>query len=272
MTKRAWTIVGFTVLCVAVAFLWPAKPQPLCYHDFADDRTMFGVPNFLDVASNAAFLIPGIVGLVVVARRRTQFVSDRERWPYAAFFAGVLLTAVGSAYYHLAPDNERLFWDRLPMTVAFMSLVAAQIVERINVKAGLVLLLPMLIVGAASVLYWRATERAGAGTVIPYGVLQGYSVVILLVITLLHRSRYTRGSDIYWVFAAYVAAKLFEWLDGEILALGNLVSGHTLKHLAAAAAGFVVCRMLMLRTPIAQPTTGPPVRARGDSVRPIRST
>jgi hypothetical protein len=272
LTKQTGYIVAFTALSVAAAFLLPAMPQPAAYHEFADRRAMLGVANFLDVASNAGFLLAGLGGLAVVARRRTRFVLEAERLPYAVFFAGLLLTAAGSAYYHLVPDNERLFWDRLPMTVAFMSLVAAQIVERINVKAGLVLLLPMLIVGAASVLYWRATERAGAGNVIPYGVLQGYSVVILLVITLLHRSRYTRGSDIYWVFAAYVAAKLFEWLDGEIIALGNLVSGHTLKHLAAAAAGFVVCRMLMLRTPIAQPTTGPPVRARGDSVRPIRST
>ena len=249
MTKHTWYIVGFTVLCVAAALLLPAMPQPAAYHDFADRRTMLGVANFLDVASNLGFLLAGVAGLAVVARRQTRFVSDTERWPYGVFFAGLLLTAAGSAYYHLVPDNERLFWDRLPMTVAFMSLVAAQIVDRINVRAGLALLVPMLIVGVASVLYWRATERAGAGNVMPYGVLQGYSVVILLVITWLHPSRYTRGNDIYWVFAAYVAAKLFEWLDNEILALGNLVSGHTLKHLAAAAAGFVVCRMLMLRTP-----------------------
>jgi hypothetical protein len=168
----------------------------------------------------------------------------------------MLLTAVGSAYYHLAPDNERLFWDRLPMTVAFMPLIATQIVERINIRAGLLLLLPMLLVGAASVLYWRATERAGAGNVMPYAILQGYSVVILLLIALLQPSRYTRGTDIYWVFAAYVLAKLLELLDQEILALGNLLSGHTLKHLAAAAAGFVVCRMLMLRRPVAERVTG----------------
>jgi hypothetical protein len=128
-----------------------------------------------------------------------------------------------------------------------MSLVAAQIVDRINVRAGLALLLPMLAVGAASVLYWRATERAGAGNLVPYGVLQAYSVVILLLIAWLHPSRYTRGGDVYWVFAAYVAAKVTEHFDVEILAIGNLVSGHTLKHLLAAAAGLVVCRMLLLR-------------------------
>jgi hypothetical protein len=198
---------------------------------------MFGVANFLDAASNLFFLLAGLAGLVVVMRPRTPFAFARERWPYALFFLGMLLTAAGSAYYHLTPDNERLFWDRLPMTVAFMSLIAAQVADRINARAGLVLLVPMLLVGAASVLYWRATERAGAGNVIPYGILQGYSVAILLLMAVLQPSRYTRGNDIYWVFAAYVLAKLLELFDREFLALGNLVSGHTLKHLAAAVAG-----------------------------------
>jgi hypothetical protein len=222
--------------------------QPLAYHEFADRRAMLGIANFLDVASNVGFLLAGVAGLFVVTRRQTRFESEVERWPYAVFFLGLLLTAAGSAYYHLAPDNARLFWDRLPMTIAFMSLVAAQIADRISVRAGLALLVPMLIVGVASVVYWRATEQAGAGNVMPYGLLQGYSAVILLVIAWLYPSRYTRGSDIYWVFAAYALAKLVEWLDREILALGNLVSGHTVKHLAAAAAGLVICRMLMRRT------------------------
>ena len=248
MAKRTWYIIAFTALSIAAAFLLPAMPQPPEYHHFADRRTMYGVANFLDVASNVGFLLAGIAGLVVVIRPRTRFEFSSERWPFAIFFSGMLLTALGSSYYHLAPDNERLFWDRLPMTIAFMSLIAAQLVDRINVRAGLALLLPMLLVGAVSVIYWRATERAGAGNVIPYGVLQGYSVVILLLIALLQPSRYTRGNDIYWVFALYVIAKVFELFDEPFLALGHFVSGHTLKHLAAAGAGFVVCRMLMLRT------------------------
>jgi hypothetical protein len=261
LPTRAWYVIAFTVLAAAAAFLLPAMPQPAAYHDFADHRSMLGVANFLDVASNIGFLLAGVAGLIVVARRRTQFTVGAERLPYAIFFAGLLLTAAGSAYYHLVPDNERLFWDRLPMTIAFMSLVAAQIVDRINIRAGLALLVPLLVVGAASVLYWRATERAGAGNLVPYGVLQAYSVVILLMLACLHPSRYTRGSDMYWVFAVYVTAKVVEFFDVEIFAIGNLVSGHTLKHLIAAGAGFVVCRMLMLRVPVA-PDAVPAPRGR----------
>jgi hypothetical protein len=246
--KRSYLyVVGFTVLSVLAAFLLPAMPQPVDYHDFADERPLLGVENFLDVTTNAAFVLAGLVGLAIVLRRATVFEADRERWPYAVFFVGVVLTGLGSGYYHLVPDNERLFWDRLPMTIAFMSLLAAQVVDRIDVRAGLALLVPMLLVGAASVLYWRATERAGAGNVIPYAVLQGYAVVVLFLLAKLHPSRYTRGSDIYWVFAGYVVAKVMETFDHQLYELGYVISGHSLKHVAAAIAALVVGRMLWLR-------------------------
>jgi hypothetical protein len=248
MLTRGRVLVGFSGLCLAAAFLLPAVPQPVDYHQFADQRELCGVANFLDVASNAGFLLAGILGLLVVLRPATVFEQPAERWPYAVFFVGMVLTAVGSAYYHLSPDNERLFWDRLPMTVAFMSLISAQVVDRMAVRAGLALLPPLLLVGVASVVYWRATEHAGGGNVLPYAILQGYSVVMLAVFAISQRSRYTRGSDVGWVFAGYLVAKLFELADRQAFELGHVVSGHTLKHLVAALAGLVVCRMLALRT------------------------
>lgn len=247
MAKRTLTIIGFTLLIIAAAFLLPAIPQPAAYHDFADRRAGFGIENVLDVVSNIGFLLAGIAGLAVVLRPGTRFEFASERWPYGIFFLAVLLTAVGSAYYHLAPDNERLFWDRLPIAIGLMSLIAAQVVDRVSVRAGLVLLVPAVLAGVVSTIYWIVTERAGAGNVVPYAVVQGYAVVILLVFALALPSRYTRGGDVYWVFAAYVIAKLMEHFDREVFALGTVVSGHTLKHVAAAAACFVVCRMLYRR-------------------------
>jgi hypothetical protein len=263
MSTRTRWIVAFTILCFIAAFLLPAMPQPLDYHQFADRRAAFGVPNFMDVASNVGFLIAGVAGLIIVLGGYAHFEFRRERWPYAVFFLGMLLTALGSSYYHLAPDNERLFWDRLPMTIAFMALVSSQVVDRINVRAGLVLLIPMLLVGAASVVYWLMTERAGAGNVLPYGILQGYSVVVLLLLTILCPSRYTRGSDLYWVFAWYALSKVLETFDPQILAIDHVVSGHTLKHLAAAVSGIAACNMLVRRTlkdsdPALRGTLAPP--------------
>lgn len=246
-SRRTLLLLAVTALSVAAALLLPALPQPAEYHAFADRRALYGIANALDVVSNLGFLLVGLAGLVIVARPGTRFEYRGERWPYALFFVGVLLTAVGSAYYHLAPDHERLFWDRLPMTIAFMSLIAAQIVDRLSIRAGLAVLPPLLLVGAASVLHWRASERLGDGNVLPYAILQGYSVLFLLLIALSHPSRYTHGRDIYWVFAGYVLAKVMELLDRQAFAIGHVVSGHTLKHLVAAAAGLIVCRMLLRR-------------------------
>jgi hypothetical protein len=248
ITWHTWIIVGIKVLAVAAALLIPEMPQPVAYHDFSDHREMFGVHNFLDVASNGAFLIVGVWGLTLALGRRAQFEYTVERWPYVIFFLGVTLTAAGSAYYHLAPDNETLFWDRLPMTIAFMGLVCSQIVDRISIRAGLALQVPMLMVGAASVIYWRVTERAGSGNVVPYGVLQGYSVLVLLLLAVLKPSRYTHGKLLYWVFVWYVLSKLLETYDAQVLAWSHAVSGHTLKHVAAAIAGVAVCVMLTHRT------------------------
>jgi len=126
-------------------------------------------------------------------------------------------------------------------------LISALIVDRISIRAGVALLVPLLLTGTASVFYWIATERAGAGNLVPYAVLQGYSVIAALLMAYLYPSRYTRGGDIYSVFVAYVSAKVLEGLDLPILELGHLVSGHTLKHLAAAMAAVFVLRMLNLR-------------------------
>lgn len=239
------------MLGIAVAAVVPAVPQPLAYHLLADRRAAFGIANFADVASNAGFLLAGIAGVAIVLGGRARFEDPRERWPWVVFFAALVLTAFGSAYYHLAPDNERLFWDRLPITFAFAGLIASQLADRIGVRAGVLSLAPMLAIGAASVLHWRATERAGEGNVVPYVIVQGSAILLLAWIAAAFPSRYTRSRDVGWVLAWYVLAKLCEAFDDRLFQLGHFVSGHTLKHLAAATAGFVVCVMLWRRTPVA---------------------
>jgi hypothetical protein len=217
-----------------------------------DERRLLGVPNFRNVVSNLPFVLAGMAGFEVMNRARGAFAHAAERWAYYVFFLGLVLTGIGSAYYHLAPAHETLFWDRLPMTSAFAGLVSAQLSDRISLRAGIASLLPMLVLGAASVSYWRLTERAGQGNVLPYAILQGYTVLGVLLLALTHPARYTRATDIYWVFGAYLMAKISETLDVPIFGwTAGLVSGHTLKHLFAAAAGVTLCVHLLHRRQIA---------------------
>ena len=197
-------------------------------------------------------LVVGGLGLALLWRERAaggtgRFVAPEEMRPYWVFFAGVTLTGAGSAYYHLVPDDARLVWDRVPMTIAFMSLVAALAAERIGVRAGNLLLVPLVLLGIASVAYWRWSALAGMENLRPYMAVQFGSIAVVLAIALLYRSRYTHGAAIFAVAAAYGAAKVLESFDYDIFALGRLASGHTLKHVAAAGGVWLLLRSLEQR-------------------------
>src|ERR1017187_3931484 len=153
---RLWkwrTRLGLTIAVslLSLMALWFAPRIPLRagYHDFTDHRPVFGMPNCVDVLSNMPCVIVGILGLVWLSRRSsdTSLIERRERLPYFVFFAGVALTGLGSSWYHLAPNNNRLSWDLLPMSCCFMSMVAALIMERISLSVGFRLLIPLLALG-----------------------------------------------------------------------------------------------------------------------------
>ena len=249
--SASWAFLLLTAAVGIAALLIPRTPQPLSYHHFADTRSWLAIANFGDVASNILFLVAGLWGLAFLCRKssRERFIDARERWPYVFIFLGLLLTAFGSAYYHLAPDNARLVWDRLPMTIVFMPLIAAMIQERVNVNLGLWLLPVLMAVGTASVLQWRWSEQQGAGDLRFYAAVQLYALLALFAALLLP-PRYTRGSDLLVVVGLYVVAKMLEAADKQIFSIGHLVSGHSLKHLAAGAAGLWILRMLQRRQPI----------------------
>jgi hypothetical protein len=177
--------------------------------------------------------------------RRVRFQESWERWPYAVLFAGVALTTLGSSYYHLAPDNARLVWDRLPMTLGFMGLLTSVLTERVSLPVGRRLFAPLLAVGSASVGYWYWSEVQGAGDLRPYLLVQFGSLLVVVLVLVLYPARYPGSRYLFAGLAAYVAARGLEIADATIFALGEIVSGHTLKHLAAA--GGVACLILMLR-------------------------
>ena len=247
-------LFAVTALIAVVGLMLPRVPQPQNYHVFADRRSFLDIPNFANVVSNIPFAAVGLWGLVFLLRCNRErsskpFLDSRERIPYVIVSVGLILTAFGSSYYHLHPNNARLVWDRLPMTIVFMSLISAMIAERINLAAGLWLLPLLLLVGMGSVLQWYFSELRNAGDLRFYSAVQMYAVLFLLIVLLLP-PRYTRGSDLAIVAGFYVLAKVLEILDKPIFEQGRFISGHTLKHLAAAGAGYWIFRMLSRRGPV----------------------
>jgi hypothetical protein len=239
--------VGITVLGI-VLFLPPVHQDP-SYHSFADEREIWGVPNFWNVVSNLPFLIVGFLGIWLVQDKTTaslSFIVPAERWPFLILFMGVGLTAFGSAYYHWQPTKDRLVWDRLPMAMTFMAFFASTIAERIRVEAGVCLLGPLVLLGVGSVINWYWTDDLRL-----YAIAQFYPLIIIPVMLCWCPPRYTGTEYIWGTLAWYVLGKILELhaVDRGIFSLGQVVSGHTLKHLAAATGALFICCYVHQRRP-----------------------
>ncbi len=251
---RIGIILAIVIVVAIVAVFVPPIPQDPSYHDFADRRALLGIPNFGDVMSNLPFLLAGALGIAFFLRRpnHASGESDPLRWPFFVYFVGIALVALGSFYYHYAPTNETLFWDRLPMSIAFMALLSAFVVDRIQVKAGLVLLPLLVILGIFSVIYWHLTEQAGQGDLRLYAVVQFFPMLAIPLIAFLFSPLKLDARYVVAMACFYGLAKVFEFFDHGIFDLfDETVSGHTLKHLSAAAAAYMA--LPMLRNPV--PTT-----------------
>ncbi len=218
-------------------------PQDPAYHQFADHRSWLGVANALDVLSNAGFAIIGGYGLYRLWPRMGESVPG---WPgFALFLAALVLTAFGSAFYHLAPDDHRLIWDRLPIALACAGLLAGVRTKvRPNVNAIRVTGV-LAFVAAASVFWWYATEQVGAGDLRPYLLLQASPLVLIPLWQAIYRAPRADRVGFGVAIALYVGAKVAELLDHQLFASTHWISGHTLKHLLAALAAAVVVGTLV---------------------------
>ena len=232
-----------TVLLAAAALVYGPIAQPAGYHDFADQDVVFGVPHFADVSSNLGFALVGVWGWMELAPAR-RHPNVRSGWAgYRLFLVGLLLTALGSSWYHLAPDNAGLVWDRLPIALACGGLLAG---VRGDVRhedsrelAAWLALAAMLSVG-----WWHFTELSGQGDLRPYLLLQGLPILLIPLWQWIYRMPAADRLAFGGALAIYVLAKFAELNDREIAAALGAITGHTLKHLlAAGAAALIVARL-----------------------------
>jgi len=235
--KRILILLGVAVLAVVGMFMVPPIAQDLAYHNFVDPRRLWGIPNFGDVISNLPFAIVGLAGLRLLHHTRRLFDDRAAFHLWVVFFIGVFLVAFGSGYYHWAPDNHTLVWDRIPMTIAFMSLFCLIVLRHIDRQAGIKLFVPLLLAGIGSVFYWDYTESIGQGDLRPYALVQFLPMVLIPLILWLFPATNAGVRYLLWTLGFYMFAKVLEHFDaGFFHILGDTVSGHSLKHVSAAVA------------------------------------
>lgn len=233
-SKMGYIILLIVAVASAAVLLWMDPiVQDEAYHLFGDTRTILGIPNFMDVLSNLPFVLIGIMGFL-----RPGDIRE-NRHLYLSLYAGIGLMGFGSAYYHWHPTTETLFWDRLPMTVTFMSLFAVIISEFISATAARRFFLPLLLIGFLSVLIWRF---GAAHDLRLYAWVQFFPFVAFPVILLFFHSRYTQSGAYWWLFLTYVIAKVFEHFDRALYDILGFISGHSLKHLMAALGLYILVR------------------------------
>ena len=235
--KIGYALLIITLIAASIWFLIsPPIEQAESYHNFADTRTILGIPNFWNVVSNLPFLIVGILGLYNIDS------IAKIKTPYFVFFIGITLCFFGSSYYHWSPTSESLVWDRLPMTIGFMALVAIVINEYINTKKGSIFLWPLLIIGFLSIAYWVFFNDLKL-----YFIVQFYPLIAVPIIMILFNSRYNITSGYWILFLAYIIAKILEYYDTSIFNTLGFMSGHSLKHIFAAIGIFALYKTFMKR-------------------------
>jgi len=231
--RRVGLLVAVALAAVVAAVLVPPIRQDLAYHDFADRRAVLGVPHGLNVLSNVGFLLAGAWSLVRVAR------AALPAWERGA---GI---AFGSAWYHAAPSNASLVWDRLPLSALFPVVLAVAIGDRISVAAGRALLVPLALGAVASVVWWHRTDDLR-----PYALAQFLPMLLIPLMLVLLPGRRPAGPLVAGI-ALYAVGKLAETADHGVLVVSRLLSGHTLKHLLAAMAAALIVRWLAPRRSLA---------------------
>lgn len=205
----------------------PPILQPQEYHAFADTRSWQLMPNWVDVLSNTAFILAGLMGL-----RHAEKAPFPQQASLNLFALGLVLTGLGSAFYHWAPNDQTLVWDRLPMAVAFAGAVGAIAAQHVQVSAALRWQNAWLYLGLFSVALWAVT-----GDLRLYVITQvGGFLLGLLWMVAGTPSANTVKLPWGWVWVGYAAAKAAESGDAWLWhATNGLLAGHGLKHVLAAA-------------------------------------
>ena len=246
--QKVGILVGIFAVLLTTAFLLAPFPVDPNYHNFADRRSIWGIPYFNSVVSNLPFGIAGFMGLWLIfgADGKTIFEIKYHALPYVIFFVAVSAVTIGSSYYHWAPANFPLFWDRVPIAIAFMGLFSGFLADRIDQRVGVFCLMPLLIVLTIVSMLWDLGHIEQGGDLRFYALVQIYPIITLpLLCRLFPKSRYTTTKHMLLMLGWYVLAKILEVLDRSTYeVLGGVVSGHTLKHLAASMAVFTVISML----------------------------
>lgn len=240
-------LLGVVLFACLLTLLIEPVPQWQEYHQFSDRRTFFTIPNFFNVISSFSYLLVGAYCLVVLFLKQSPGQSKKMIVMPYLIYAGLIMTGVASVFYHWNPNNETLFWDRLPMAITFMALLSYVLSVFVRDELGVRLLIPLLFFAIFSVIYWRYTESLGRGDLRLYGLVQFLPMLLIPLILQMYGRDKKERKYLWYVIGIYALAKITELFDEQLMNSMIGISGHTLKHIISASAGLVLLKVFNIR-------------------------
>lgn len=246
MARKDYIIPLLALVCVLGLVMLGPVPQDQNYHNFADQRALFGIPNFLNVITNLPFALVALKGLGVVRK-----IHEKElKHISLTLFAGFLILTTGSGYYHWKPENITLVYDRIPIVIVIMSFLAC-IIYSINRTIGYKAFFILNIIGVFTVIYWIVSENAGRGDLRWYGMAQFSPIIAIPLMLILYKPSFNPSKEVILIFLFFGLARLTEMLDQQVYHfLNNIISGHSLKHLFMVAAAYEIVVLMRRRVKV----------------------
>ncbi|PKA63439.1 hypothetical protein AXF42_Ash005334 [Apostasia shenzhenica] len=243
--NRLQLCYGFTLVGLFLLVTTPRIPHSPNHHFFADMRNFLGVPNTLNVLTTYPFLLIGVPGLVLSLSGSCFGISLKwEVWGWVLFYAGIATTAFGSAYYHLKPDDDRIIWDRLPMTVSVVSLLSNLVIERVDERVGISSLVSFLMLAFISAAFERAFDDLRL-----FMIFQFIPCIVIPLLVFLFPPKYSHSGYWFWATGFFLLSRFESLADMKLYSVNRyIISGHSLEHLCLAMVPFILTVMLWFRS------------------------
>lgn len=246
LTRRATVTLMLAMAMAAMVGLVAWGPVVLVshMHHFADQRTWHGVPNAVNVWSHLPLIPIGAWGLWQVSRLPAH---ERLRWIWFWFFVCQLLATLGGMVYHWAPADVSFIWDQVPKSAASTLFAFAFLAERVDRRFGhpnaIATALIASLLGGIWWLYTLGLEQVG--DLRPLMWLEMLPVLLVATGAWTLNGRLLTRQDWLRSQLSFVLAQALDWADHSLyVATGQVVSGHSLRHLAlAACCGWVAYRL-----------------------------
>jgi len=185
------------------------------YHNFADQRNFFNIPNFFNIISNLFIYIP--IHYIIQNRENTNKFNMID-----ILIINILCIIITSIYYHINPNDNTIIFDK----ISIVSTIITVCIIILKIENNIIRII-LYIIGILSVIYWIKKDN-----------LLFYIILIIGVPIYICYKLYKYTNLRIYIYShifSLILLRLVEYYDLPIYQFTNqIISGHSLKHIIAS--------------------------------------